>query len=135
MAGLIDTSVIVEAERLGRPATDIHTLAAGEPVAVASAVAAELLVGVERATPPERQRRRKRFVEEVLAAVPVIPFDLPAARVHDRLLARLLEAGQAIGAYHLMIAATAFAHGYDVFTLNVRDFERVPGLVVRRPDW
>ena len=67
--------------------------------------------------------------------MPVIPFDLPAARIHGRLLARLLDAGQAIGAYDLMIAATALTHGYDVLTLNLRDFERVPGLVVRRPEW
>lgn len=34
----------------------------------------------------------------------------------------------------MIVAATAIAHGYDVFTLNVREFERVPGLIVTRPD-
>jgi len=26
----------------------------------------------------------------------------------------------------ILIAATAFVHGYDLMTLNVKDFERIP---------
>ena len=44
-------------------------------------------------------------------------------------------AGQTTGAHDLLIAATALAHGYGVMTDNIRDFERVPGLEVRQPDW
>ena len=31
-------------------------------------------------------------------------------------------------------AATALAYGYAMLTHNIRHFERVPGLVVQRPD-
>ena len=48
---------------------------------------------------------------------------------------QLSRTGQMIGANDLLIAATALTYGYDVMTHNVRDFEKVPGLDVRRPDW
>ena len=105
------------------------------PGALWAITASELLVGVHRTTPIERRRRREAYVEAVLEELVVVPFDLVVARVHARLLARLLDAGQAIGVNDLQIAATALAHGYDLLTLNLRDFERVPGIVVRRPSW
>ncbi len=40
-----------------------------------------------------------------------------------------------IGANDLLIAATALTYGYEVMTHSVRDFEKVPGLDVRQPDW
>ncbi len=35
----------------------------------------------------------------------------------------------------MMIAATALTHEYELLTENVREFNRVPGLKVRQPDW
>lgn len=135
MARLIDTSVVIAMERRGQLVADITAVAAGEPGALASITAAELLVGVERAIPAERRRRRERFVEEVLARVPVLPFDLRLARVHARVSAILLDEGRQIGDHDRLIAATVLAYGYDLLTLNRREFDRVPGLVVRLPDW
>jgi tRNA(fMet)-specific endonuclease VapC len=40
-----------------------------------------------------------------------------------------------IGLHDIEVAATALTHGYGVLTDNVRDFERVPGLIVRQPVW
>jgi predicted nucleic acid-binding protein len=37
--------------------------------------------------------------------------------------------------HDLLIAATVVAHGYAVLTENVREFGRIPGLVVRQPAW
>jgi len=74
-------------------------------------------------------------VEAILERVPVLPFELRTARVHARTWAQLVSGGQSIGAHDLLIAATALAHGYAVLTQNRREFERVPGLVVRQPNW
>lgn len=106
-----------------------------ERFALSSVPASELLVGVRRTALGERQRRRAAFVASVLSEMTVLPFDLVAARVHAGLLADLLAVGRPIGASDLFIAATALAHGYDVLTFNVREFARVPGLVVHRPEW
>lgn len=135
MAGLIDTSVIIGFERRGHQDRLISELVAGEQLVVASITASELLAGVERASSASHRQQRLAFVEAVLRLVPVMPFDLHAARVHARVQAHLLSVGQQIGANDLLIAATALAHGMPILTENLRDFERVPGLTVQRPDW
>lgn len=135
MAVLIDTSVVIAVERRGLPPEDAIAVVGTEDAAMASITASELLIGVHRADSPARRLRREAFVEAILAALPVIAFDLRIARVYAQLSAQLAAAGQPIGAHDLLIAATALADGSAVLTLNMRDFRRVPGLVVRQPDW
>ena len=133
MAVLIDTSVIINAERRGHPPSEAFALSAAEEPALSAVTASELLIGVHRADSPGRRARREAFVEAILGGVPVIAFDLPIARVYARLAAELAAAGQSIGAHDLMIAATALSEDAAVLTVNVRDFARVPGLSVRTP--
>lgn len=76
--------------------------------------------------------RRGAYVEALLAELPVVAFDLVAARLHAHLSARLAEAGQAMGAHDLIIAASAMARGLDVITRDLRSFSRVPELSVVR---
>ena len=135
MARLIDSSVFIELERRGLPLAVIATDALDEPNAIASITAAELLFGVERANTRERRDQRTGFVEAVLAEMPIVPLDLVVARAQARLWAELATSGSPIGPYDLVVAATALVEGYDVLTFNVREFQRVPGLVVRRPAW
>jgi predicted nucleic acid-binding protein len=122
-------------ERQGRQLADLIAAMADEPIALASITASELLTGIDRANTPARRLRREAVVEATLALIPVLPFDLLVARTHARLWAQLAAAGQLVGAHDMLIAATALAHGYAVLTHNVRDFRRVPGLVVRQLRW
>jgi tRNA(fMet)-specific endonuclease VapC len=124
---LIDTSVLVDAERgggaLGRiPEDDGHSISV--------ITASELLHGVHRAADPSRRTRRRAFVEHVLGALETLPATVEIARIDAELWAQLEEGGQMIGAHDLWIAATAVAHGLSVATANARDFERSPGLDV-----
>jgi predicted nucleic acid-binding protein len=135
LARLIDTSVFVAMERDARPIDDVLIAARTERVALASITVSELLVGVERADTLERRDRRSTFVETILRNFVIYPLDLEVARVHARLSARLESLGLKIGPYDSIVAATALQHGYDVLTFNVREFERVQGLGVLRPDW
>ena len=135
MAQLIDTSIFIALERRGQPFNALALATPDEPVALASITASELLAGVHRADSMARRLRREAFVEAILGLIPVLPFDLRVARAHAQLWAQLAAAGQLIGAHDLLIAATALAHGYAVLTQNLRDFQRVPGLVVRQPAW
>lgn len=134
MAQLIDTSVFVALDRQGASLDAFITLLGAEPFAIASITASELLVGAYM-TAPAQQEQGFRFVESVVERVPALPFDLDAARMHARLFVELSAMGQMIGANDLVIAATARSRGYSVMTHNLRHFERVPGLVVQRPDW
>lgn len=132
MATLIDSSILISAER-GRLdlAGALGDLAA-EPVAIAAITASELLHGVRRARPASRRARREAWVEALLAKLPILPFDLTVARTHAALWALLAEEGAPVGAHDLLIAATALAHGYSIATRDERSFSRVPGLTVRR---
>jgi predicted nucleic acid-binding protein len=135
MAQLIDSSVFIALERRGQRLEALAAAAPDDTVALASITASELLAGVHRANSAERRLRRGAFVEAVLGLVPVLAFDLQVARIYAQLWTRLAVAGRLIGTHDLLIGATALAHSYAVLTENLRDFERIPGLVVRRPDW
>lgn len=135
MAQLIDSSVFITLERRDLTIDDLTSIGAEEPFAMSSVSASELLVGVHLAASSRRKARRQAFVEHILRNIPVLPFDLAAARTRARVWARLTVDGTPISRDDLMIAATALTYGYGVLTDNVRDFVRVPGLVVRQPAW
>lgn len=127
MAVLIDTSVLVEAERRG----DALEAAVGEADRAISVItASELLHGIHRARTAEVRTRRTAFVEHLLSALDPMPITMGIARVHAEAWAELERTGNPIGAHDLWIAATALGHGMDVVTANPGDFERVPGLGV-----
>jgi len=127
MAVLIDTSVLVDAERRG---TRLEAVAGGEDRAISVVTASELLHGVHRAVDATVRMRRLAWVERVLARLDPLPIGLHVARAHAEIWARLEADGALIGAHDLWIAATALAHGMRVATVNARHFERVPGLEV-----
>jgi predicted nucleic acid-binding protein len=127
VAVLIDTSVLVDTERRRAP---LETVADGEDRAISVVTASELLHGVHRAVDPTARMRRHAFVEWVLARMEPVPITTHVARVHAEIWARLEADGRLIAAHDLWIAATALAHGLRVATVNVRHFERVPGLDV-----
>lgn len=134
MARLIDATVLINMERRGLAMDTLRVLAEPrEEGAIAAVTVSELVRGVLRTEPGPRRRQRESFLDAVLDAIPVVPFDLRAAMAYGRLLEDLRD--QAIRAHDAQIAATALAHGYGVLTDNARHFERVPGLDVLLPRW
>lgn len=130
---ILDTSALIAVQR---GATDLGTLLHRRPgtgIAVAAITIGELLFGVERAPTPAMGMRRAAFADWVCATIPVIPFGVPEARRYAALRAHLAQSGRMIGAHDLEIAATAIARGFGVLTLDLRDFQRVPGLEVIAP--
>ena len=132
---IIDPSVFIALERRRLSLSALADAIPDEPIVLSSMTASELIIGVHRADSPKRRSRREAFVEAILQAIPVVPFDLRAARTHARLFAELASVGQPIGAHDLIIAATAIANDFPVLTDNLRHFDRVPGLSVRQPRW
>jgi hypothetical protein len=64
--------------------------------------------------------------------VPVYPVTLEIARLAGRIEGQQGAKGVRVAFEDLLIGATAMHLGYNVATLNVRDFQRVPGLSVVR---
>ena len=119
---MLDSSVLVDAER-GRLDLESWLESVGDEAVLVSAVtASELLHGVHRARTPAQRSRREPFVEWILREIPAADFGLAEARVHARLWASLAERGAAIGAHDMIIAATALSLGFRLAT----------GLVVER---
>ena len=130
MGTLIDSSVLVAAERRTLDLDDSLGPHAEEPVGIASITASELLHGVHRAATTAQRQRRDVFVERLLAVLPVFPFDLVTARIHASLWAGLAAKGTTVGSHDLLIAATAMALGYRVATRDRRSFGKIRGLEV-----
>jgi tRNA(fMet)-specific endonuclease VapC len=129
MGLILDSNVLIQAERNSR--THPFAQFADYGTAYISAIAvSELLVGVHLANSEARRNQRKAFVEGVLTLFPVLDFSAASARIHAELYASLRQKGELIGAYDLIIAATALQHGFAVLTGNVREFKRIPGLTV-----
>ncbi len=131
MGILIDSSVLVAAER-GRLSLELLLDAhGGEEVAIAAISASELLHGVHRLKGASRARS-EAVVERLLGLLPVVEFDLAAARVHATLGAELAAKGTPVGAHDLMIAATAVLLDYTVATRDLRSFPRIKGVKMLR---
>ena len=129
MGLIFDMSVFVSWELSSR-ALDFSLWANHGEAAISAITASELLVGVHRADTPARRESRSDFVEEILVRVPILNFTAEVARLHAKLFALLSKQGQMIGAHDIIIAATAIYHQHAILTLNVSDFQRVPGLNV-----
>lgn len=129
-AWLLDTNVLSEIIR--NPTGPFGARVAAEaPDAVCTSivVACELRFGARRKGSPVLTRR----VQQLLAALPVLPFDEPADDHYADVRATLEQAGTPIGSHDPFIAAHARSRGLTLVTNNVREFERVPGL--RVVDW
>lgn len=126
MGIVLDSSVLIAFER--RRFDLERLLADHSPHAIAGVTAAELLIGVERADTSERRSRREQFVENILARVSIIPFDLAQARLYAVHFAQLTGRGETIGDRDLQIGVTALSLGYNLATLNPREFSRITGL-------
>lgn len=128
MGVILDTSVLIAAERQSIRFDALLEKLGDEPIAIASVTASELLHGCYRAADAGIRARRSAFVDALLELIPVLPFGLPEARRHAASWAELVRAGGIVGSRDLIIGATAIARGYSLATLNGREFGRIPGL-------
>jgi predicted nucleic acid-binding protein len=127
---IVDATVLIDAERGRFDMTAFLESLGDVGIAIGAITASELLYGCERARDAALRGRRTAFVEAVLDTFPIISFGLLEARRHAQLWAHLAERGTPIGPHDSLLAATALANGFSVATLNIGEFERVPGLTL-----
>lgn len=87
----------------------------------------ELVFGAEHS---QQVERNLADIEEMVARLEVLPFNGKAAYHFGRIRAELYSAGQPIGPYDMMIAGHARASGLILATNNIKEFVRVPGLLL-----
>jgi len=131
---ILDSSVIIAAERRGHTVRQILEqvrAAQGEiDIGVSVVAIAELIHGAYRAQTQQQQSRRLEFIERLASDVPVYPVTLDIARLAGRIEGQQEAKGIQLAFEDLLIGATALHLGYSIATLNLRDFQRVPGLSV-----
>ncbi len=130
MTYVLDTNTLVYLFRgQGRVAERLLARSPSE-LAIPAVVVFELEAGIARSTDPAK--RRGQF-DRLLRVVAVLSFGVAEARSAAELRARLEQLGAPIGPMDTLIAGTALAHGGVLVTRNVREFGRIPGLIVE--DW
>ena len=123
--GLLDTSVVIDLERLDPSKLPIE-------VAVSALTMAELAAGPHAAGDADERGRRQDRLQRAEAAFDTLPFDGEAARAYGRIFAAVTASGRkarGARAVDLLIAATACAAGLPLYTRNGADFEGLDDLV------
>ncbi len=124
---LLDTNIVSDLVRHPQGVVSERIATVGEiSVCTSIMVAGELRYGAEKS----RSKRLADRVELILSALEVLPFDEPADRHYGKIRQQLSIKGSPIGPNDLLIAAHALEIGLIIATANLREFSRVPGLVV-----
>jgi tRNA(fMet)-specific endonuclease VapC len=132
MVIILDADVIIRGERGVFNLAQWVALHPNNRFEIAAITVAELWHGVERAVEPQRSKRRK-YLEAVLSALPIIPYTEQTAYEHARIWTELQSTGKMIGAHDLIVAATALERGSHVATFNQRHFAMIKGLLMVQP--
>ena len=98
-----------------------------ETLGISVITLAELQYGVQKG---QRQKLEQEALMKVLFPFKVVDFNSEAAVTYGHIRADLEKIGQRIGPYDLQIAAHAKTLGVILVTGNVREFNRVDGLIV-----
>ncbi len=133
---ILDSSVVIEAERQHINVADflqhiVRRIGESE-AALSSITVAELVHGIYRAESPERRARRRAFLDDLKATVPVYPLTDVTAELAGRISGESAAKGVNIPFEDLLIGACALERSYAVVTRNLRHFQMIPGLVVKR---
>jgi tRNA(fMet)-specific endonuclease VapC len=128
MGVILDTSVLIEAERGNFDVEEFTKGREKEPFGLSVISVAELLHGVHRADTEKRRVKRSAYVEKTIDLFPIYPFGIQPARIYAQIWANLMKQGIQIGAHDLIIGSTALALGFSVASFNKRHFDKIEGL-------
>ena len=131
---MLDSTAAVAAERQGKNARQLLETVAletgDEGIAVSVVTVLELAHGITRADTAARRERRQRFLDELLAGVPIQPVTVPIALRAGQIDGHSQAKGVRIPLSDLLIGASGLELGYLVGTANIRHFQLIPGLKV-----
>lgn len=124
-AGLLDTSVVID----WHDPSVVDKLP--NEMAISAITSAELAAGPFLASTPVEAAKRQSRLQEVESLMEPIPFDGRAGRSYGVVVAAVISEGRKPRSRFadLLIAATAHAHGLDLYSRNAGDFVGLENLV------
>ncbi len=128
MGYLLDTCVISDFVK-GEENT-LKRLKSTTPVEIFISSLTMLEVKYGLAINPQRAVKIQLLIETFLSSITILPFGVSEAELAAKIRSILKTAGTPIGAYDLLIAATALNHNHTIVTSNSREFQRVPNLPI-----
>ena len=123
--GLLDTSVIIDLERLDPSLLPVES-------AVSAITMAELAAGPHATHDANERARRQDRLQRAEAVFDPLPFDAEASRAYGRVYAAVTAAGRkarGARAVDLLIAAVACSKELPLYTRNPGDFQAPDGLI------
>lgn len=122
--GLLDTSVVIDLERVG-----VESLPRQSAICVITL--AELSAGPVAAKDPAEKARRQDRLQRTEAAFHPIEFGVEAARAYGRVYAAVVSMNRSPRRRlaDLLIASVALAEGLPLFTRNPADFHGLESLI------
>jgi tRNA(fMet)-specific endonuclease VapC len=102
-------------------------------VGISVVTIAELTHGACRSKTDNDRLRRLSFIEELCRDVPIHPITLEIGEDIGRIEGQRAAQGTSRSFEDLAIGVTALHLGFDVATLNIRHFQKIPGLKIVSP--
>jgi len=128
---ILDSSFLIAGERRGRTALqilqDIRATQGEIDVGISVVTIAELTHGAYRSKTDNDRLRRLSFIEELCRDVPIHPITLEIGKDIGRIEGQRAAQGISLSFEDLAIGVTALHLGFDVATLNIRHFQKIPG--------
>ncbi len=94
---------------------------------ISSITLAELEFGVQLSAYPEQNQEA---LSQFIGPLEILPFDDRAAISYGKVRAYLQQRGLKIGAMDMLIAAQAKSLSIPLVTNNLKEFKRIPGLLL-----
>ena len=128
---MLDTNILIKAIRQkDHPVREKLLEFVDGGLCISTITYTELLYGVYRSVNPQKNLMS---LNALLSWITILPFDAAAAASAGEIMAFLAGRGTPIGDRDILIAGHAKSLGITLVTHNVREFERIPGLMIE--DW
>ncbi len=131
---VLDSSVLIAAERRKRTAAeaieDVQNIVGDVSLVVSAVTIAEIGHGIYRANTSEIRTRRRMFLDDLKSALPIHVVSEATAEIVARIGGEQAGSGINLPLADLLIGACALELGFAVATSNLRDFARIPGLLI-----
>ncbi len=127
---IIDTDWVVPFLKGRTEAQTLLNSLTGDGIAISLITYSEIYDGIYFGQDP---KRHEQIFLSFLRGAKVIPLNKPIMKQFALFRGQLRGAGQIIGDFDLLIAATATHNQLTLVTRNIKHFERIPGLSLYQP--